>query len=177
MLLGMAGAPPSFAAPPDGPAVRHTAGYDAGLAAPTAIRDIVLSRGGMLSGSADSTGRGAAERRQVTLFGDSRGFRAVYLDRDGRFAFGPLHGGVYTIVSDNGAVVVRAWERGTEPPSAIDSVAIGQGDLARLVARGQSPVGEFFASDRFLLVATIAGAIAIPIAIHSNRHDDTPSGS
>jgi hypothetical protein len=140
--------------------------------------DIALGRDGMLRGRLlDAAGQPLSNQGLVVVHGRHRRFD-TRTDVNGRFAVGPMRGGVWAIISESHVATVRAWADRTAPPAAVSQIEVIPIDVGeRHEFRGQSPIGEFFCSDRFLFAAVLVGAVIIPVAIHSNRHDDTPSGS
>jgi len=96
-------------------------------------------------------------------------------DQQGRFAFKPLRGGVYQLVSVESAEIYRVWSAGTAPPAA-RSVAVLVKNENPLVVRGQGPLHDLFFSDAFVMGAVVAGAIIVPFAILNSR-DVVKSGS
>jgi hypothetical protein len=166
------------------PAARALAG-DLGLGLPAqreiasrSTQDIALSKDGMLRGRLlDAAGQPISNWALVVVNGEHRRFDAR-TDINGRFAVGPMRGGVCAIITGSHVAQVRVWADRTAPPAAVAQIDLIPFDVGEgHEFRGQSPIGEFFCSDRFLFAAVLAGAVIIPVAIQSNRHDDTPSGS
>ena len=156
-------------------------------AEPTAIKsrsqvpqlgDVELGQGGSLSGTiVDEQGRPISAAR-LSIWRQGRAQGEVQSDARGQFAFTGLRGGVYQLVSPQGATLLRAWAYDTAPPLALQAVVIAPGDE---VIRGQQRISDVFRSDAFIVTSIIAAAIAIPVIVHnsrdrgSDRDDDSSS--
>lgn len=135
--------------------------------------DISLNKDGQISGRILSKQGTALPNVEIQVISSKQASITGKTNATGDFQLGPLQGGLYIIHIGNELIPVRAWVAGTAPPSALSNLQFSLDQLTR----GQSPVGEFFASDRFLLGVTIAGAIAIPAIVYGNRSYGLPSGS
>jgi hypothetical protein len=128
----------------------------------SAVRDIELQEGGVLSGQLlNMTGQPSAKAKfaLVDRFGDTR---PVVTDVEGKFRVAGLRGGSYNLVVAEGAVPVRVWAKGTAPPHAQSELLMLD---SALTARGQAGGGLGLLSNPWFLAAALAAAIAIPIAL------------
>lgn len=142
------------------------------------LGDVELGHGGMLHGTiVDEQGRPISAAR-LTVWRQGRIEGQVQSDVQGRFAFNGLRGGMYQLVSPQGAKLVRTWAADTAPPSASHAIVIAPGEE---VIRGQQRISDVFRSDAFIVTSIIAAAIAIPVIVHnsrdrgSDRDDDSSS--
>lgn len=138
------------------------------------IRDVALSRGGILQGQLTSrSGQPLAGQTITVARADGSAATKTRSDRDGHFHMAGLRGGVYQVSSPQATGVYRLWTNGTSPPAAVDQLLIvGQGQE---VQRGQRPIGDIITNPLVIGLA-IAAAIAIPVAVHNSKKD-SPSGS
>ena len=130
------------------------------------VADVALTRGQNLEGVVLGDGARGVSGAPVALVQSGRELARTHTDRDGRFAFGAVRGGVYQLVSTQSAGIFRVWAAGTAPPAA-KSVAVLIGNNP--VVRGQGPLHNLFFSDAFVMSAVIVGAIVVPFAILNSR--------
>jgi hypothetical protein len=97
--------------------------------------------------------------------------RQTIADRQGRFVFEDLGGGVWQVSSGAAVAVCRCWAANTAPPSATEQLLLVS---PAAVQRGQRPIEEL--TTPILIGLVVAAAIAIPIAVH-NAKKERPSGS
>jgi hypothetical protein len=141
------------------------------LAAPP-VGDVKLRDGGVLVGQVlDVSGKpkvGAA----VTIRHENKEYSAGKTGKDGVFAVKGLRGGVYQLASADGRSVYRAWSPGTAPRQARDGAIIVSG--GELTVRGQQPAANLL-THPLVIGSAIAGAVAVPVAIHSSKNDPPAS--
>jgi hypothetical protein len=144
--------------------------------APNPIGDVALHPGGVLegrvvSGVAHSRLVGVAGR-PVILLRDLRVIARTTTDRDGRFAFQNLTGGLYGVLVDtaNGPLwrYSRVWTAEAAPPPAARRLELV---IERRLIRGQSPIPGSGFPHGAAITAAAAGAIALPIIYHTNKRD------
>lgn len=154
----------------------------AGRPSPGQLLDVALSANGLLTG--EIRDRHGSPLRSVELI--CQGARATQqrtrTDREGRFEFRGLRGGVYVMSTSAGTRAVRLWAPGTAPPAARTALRlVADSD----VVRGQSPPGPLLAhcetlkcwfANPLVVSGVVAAAVAIPVAIH-NANRDRDSGS
>ena len=136
--------------------------------------DVALDDDGVLHGQvARRQGSDFAGTLQVIQSG--RVIQTTRVRSDGYFAVALPSGGVYVLQDAERMVVVRAWQPGTAPPSAVASIDWSR-DEPGPVMRGQGPAGKlsFLRSDQVLAVSVVATAIAIPAVIQGNEVDGRP---
>jgi hypothetical protein len=133
--------------------------------------DVQLTEGHQLVGQyVDASGQPLAEQ-PLALQRGTRLIAEAITDAQGKFQFQNLHGGMYQLQSTEQIIACRCWMPGTAPPKAAKRLlVVGQQD----VSRGQHPFPEIF-SNPLLIAALIAGAVAIPIAIHNSGDDNNGS--
>lgn len=145
----------------------------AALAAPPAdsgVADVALRDGGTLVGAVYTAQGLPQEGALVSVQSNGQEVARATTDEQGRFVAQNLKGGVYQLVTADGASLYRAWTAGTAPPAA---------ENAALVVGGQTVRGHFggggwaaWLSNPWVLAAIIATAIAVPIAVND---DDSTS--
>lgn len=132
-----------------------------------AIKDVALAPGEKLHGVAlDEKGQPLAEV-EVIVSQLGREVARTTTDEAGRFSFQSLRGGLHLVRAGQAEALYRLWSAGTAPPHAQSSVRLTDS----LTVRGQRPLKELFTSNAFIVGALVAGAIAIPIAVHDARND------
>ncbi|HTU24065.1 MAG TPA: carboxypeptidase-like regulatory domain-containing protein [Pirellulales bacterium] len=138
--------------------------------------DVMLDANGTLSGTVVDPQNQPVAGATIWLAagGDQRA--SALSDRAGEFRFTALRGGIFRIATGDQTTLCRVWTATAAPPGARPSVLLVLGGGEPVATRGQTPIPSYFRSDAFLIGAVIAGAIAIPIAIHNFRNDQ-PSGS
>jgi len=133
--------------------------------------DVQLTSDGQLVGQYLDGGGQALSEQTLVLQRGTKVIAETITDTQGRFQFDNLHGGLFQLRSAEQVTVCRCWTAGTAPPRAGEKLLIiAQQD----VSRGQRPIGEIF-SNPLLIGALIAGAVAIPIAIHNSGDDNNGS--
>jgi carboxypeptidase family protein len=102
-------------------------------AAPSVL-DVSLANGGILTGQVvDGQGRPLAATA-VTLRGAGGQTATAATDRDGRFEFQRLGGGLYEVTAAERCGNFRLWAPGSSPPGAVHQVMLVAGEP---VTRGQ----------------------------------------
>jgi hypothetical protein len=115
------------------------------------ITDIELDRQGRLRGFFVDTNGKPEALKKVQIRQGKKLVAETKTDRDGEFHVSKLRGGIYQIVSDDQAAVVRVWSNGTAPPKSKDAVLLVTGK----VERGQG----------FIPGGTIAGLLGVGVGI------------
>ena len=92
---------------------------------PPVLKNVELASGGVLNGQlVDTAGNPVVAVTVSLMLGET--VLNVRTDRNGRFAVGPLKGGVCIIGVDDASYACRLWHEGTAPPNSIDSIAVVQ---------------------------------------------------
>jgi len=133
--------------------------------------DVQLTEDHQLVGQyVDAEGQPLAEQ-PLALQRGSRLVAETNTDSQGRFQFRDLNGGLFQLRSLDQIIACRCWTPGAAPPKAAKRLlVVGQQD----VSRGQHPFPEIF-KNPLLIAALIAGAVAIPIAIHNSGDNNNGS--
>ncbi len=95
------------------------------------IRDVALQPGGVMRGQVlDAQGQPCPDLTvQVAKAGASSDrLVAVRTDREGRFQFAGLSGGLHGIQTPHGGALCRLWAVHTAPPAAVSDVLLVSGD-------------------------------------------------
>jgi hypothetical protein len=141
---------------------------NAGALGVPAIVDVALSEQGTLQGSVIDP-QGSPVPRVSVIVGQTGQAKAyAQTGAEGQFSVSGLRGGVYQVMSGQGAGTFRLWAADTAPPGARHSAMIV---TRSTTVRGQMPMGDFFATDAFIISAIVVTAVAIPVAIHNFRND------
>ena len=138
--------------------------------------DVALRPGGMLLGQAvDFQGCPLAGVEVVLCMTGCR-VAVARADDSGYFLVRGLRGGVYEIAAGPAFGVFRLWATDTAPPTAQAGAlvaATSQGIRANDPV-GKSPISYWL--DKPVVVAgVVAAAVAIPLAVHSNREKRSAS--
>src|SRR5262245_26889988 len=133
--------------------------------------DVQLSESHQLVGQfVDANGQPLSEQPLLLQRG-TRLLAKTVTDQDGRFQFDNINGGLYQLRTSNQIVACRCWMPNTAPPRAAQQLlVVAQQDISR----GQRPFPEVFCNP-LLIAALVAGAVAIPIAIHNSGDDNNGS--
>ena len=134
-------------------------------AAPTTSRDLSLTKDRQLQGQVVNVqGQGVAGL-EVEISAANGLRRVVKTDKEGKFSFTKVEGGLYQLAAAGRGGLVRVWRSDLAPPKAHDGALIIQGDE---VARGEFLGGNGFFSNPLCLTLLVAGAIAIPLALDND---------
>ncbi len=115
------------------------------------ITDVELDRQGRLIGVLVDRNGNPESLKKVQIHQGNKVVSEIKTDREGRFQVSKLRGGIYQIVSEKQAAVVRVWSNGTAPPKSKNAVLLVTGE----VARGQG----------FIPGGTIAGLLGVGVGI------------
>jgi hypothetical protein len=97
----------------------------------SAITDIALDDAGLFTGRVVDRQGKSISNTPVTMLLHNEVVSQVKTDAQGNFRVAGLKGGVYRVMTDQGAAVCRMWVTGTAPPSAKKSALIvSQGPIA-----------------------------------------------
>ena len=127
---------------------------------PSAVRDVELQKGGVLSGQLLNVAGQPSSDLTFALVDRNGDARRIVTDAEGKFRIAGLRGGAYNLVVGKSGVSVRVWAKGTAPPHAQNELLMFD---SAMTARGQGGLGLL--SNPWFLGAAIAAAIAIPIAL------------
>lgn len=133
--------------------------------------DIALQPGNQLFGRLASINGAQTGQVIVELKQGQRVVATTKTDAAGEFRFDRVRGGVYEVVSPLGQRVVRCWQPGTAPPSAVAQVDVDDA----LVLRGQAHPLAVGLANPWVITGIVVAAIAIPVALHENRNDRNAS--
>jgi hypothetical protein len=127
-----------------------------------AVRDAALQPGGVLHGQVvDAQGRAIPNTAVRLVRSGSEGPAAVTeTNRDGRFEFAGLSGGVYRLETAAAGNMYRLWMPEAAPPAASSAALLVQGDAT---VRGN--LGSLHWLEWTLIGIGVAAAIAIPLAL------------
>jgi hypothetical protein len=117
----------------------------------TKVTDVELDQQGRLLGVLVDSNGNPEPLKKVRIQQGNKIVAELNTDREGRFQVSRLRGGIYQIVSEKQAAVVRVWANGTAPPKSKNAVLLVTGD----VTRGQG----------FIPGGTIAGLLGIGVGI------------
>ncbi len=133
------------------------------------VADIQLHEGGILFGKVVNPQNMSVAGTEVSLYAADRVLAKAKTDRQGQFAFAGLRQGVYHLAAADGGGVLRAWPQKVAPPASQPQALIVSGEKT---VRGQMGGGRLlrFMSNPWVLAAMVAAAIAVPVAIHNNKH-------
>jgi hypothetical protein len=131
----------------------------------TSMVDLQLQDGGVLAGQLVDADGQALPGQEIVLLRGSQIVAQTTADAEGHFAFERVAGGVYQIAGGGMAVSCRCWAAHTAPPAASPRLLMvcSEQDLIR----AQRPFSDIV-TNPLVVGAFIAGAIAIPIAIHNS---------
>jgi hypothetical protein len=107
-----------------------------------ASRDVTLAQGGVLHGQLLGDAGNAISDEIVALFINGKEVARSKTDRNGRFGFRNLRGGVVTLVTRHGAQSLRAWRHNTAPPIATRGVLLTTDTLTLRANEGMSILGN-----------------------------------
>jgi hypothetical protein len=130
-----------------------------------AVRDVRLAPHETLRGVVYSAEGHLMAGKAVVLAQSDQELQQTTTDKEGRFAFRGLRGGLYWLTVDRSSQVFRVWTEVAAPPHALTEVVLVSGGVVR---RGQHPFGELFVCNPIVLGLIIAAAIAIPVAVHNS---------
>ncbi len=130
-----------------------------------AVRDVRLGPLATLRGLVYSAEGHLMPAKVVVLAQGDQELRQTTTDKEGRFAFSGLRGGLYWLSVDRSSQVFRVWTEAAAPPHSLGEVVLVSGGQVR---RGQHPFGELFVCNPLVLGLIIAAAIAIPVAVHNS---------
>ena len=133
--------------------------------------DVVLATNNVLVGQVlDAQGLAVAETEVVVTQGKQEVARTL-TNQLGEFAVTLPRGGVYLVVSNRSAQVVRTWTPAAAPPMAAERAVLAERDEVIRAQMGGSFLGNWGSPLALLVYAGIATAIAVPIAINQhNKH-------
>lgn len=126
-----------------------------------AIRDIALQDGGTVRGQVVNTLGVPQANSKVLIAKQGELVATAVTNGEGRFEAAGLNGGVYQVVTGEGAGAYRFWTAQTAPPAAQDEVLLIAGQD---VVRGQNGVAGVLGNP-WVLAGLVAAAIAIPLAL------------
>jgi len=149
-------------------AIAALATTDVAPAADTAqappLADVKLQQGGVLLGRVVTPQGAPVAEAEVTLSSLRPELAKGQTDKNGYFAFGGLHDGVYQVVAADGQSTFRAWPEKVAPPVAQPGLLVVTGGDA---VRGQGAMRRVRNALANPVVAggLITAGIVIPIAI------------
>jgi hypothetical protein len=137
------------------------------------LADVKLHEGGVLLGQVVDAQSAAVPEADVALSSRGRELAKAKTDKNGYFAFGGLHAGVYQVVTADGQSTFRAWTQKAAPPVAQPGLLVIAGDEA---VRGQGVMRGVRNALANPIVAggLIATGIVVPIALDEADDVGTP---
>ncbi len=128
--------------------------------------DVSLADNGKLQGKLlDSQGKPVAGKA-IAIHREGKQVAVAKSSADGTFELSGVRGGLYTITSEHGGGLFRLWAPRTGPPSATDFAVVYNDST---IVRGNFGNPKRWLQKPVLLGAGIAGAIALPIALHDDE--------
>ncbi len=134
------------------------------------MQDVGLQKGGTLMGQLVGPSGTPIAEAKVSLLQNNRELANTITDKQGKFSFTHLRGGVYQLVTADSNQLYRLWAAGTAPKSA--------GQVAQVIAgqpvmRGQYTMGRVgqWLTSPLGLAAVAATAVAVPVALHNSDRD------
>jgi len=132
--------------------------------------DVGLRSGGVLLGQVVN-GQGIPLRRApVELRQLDRKVGTTATDAAGYFSLRDLRGGTYQILAADAHGVFRLWAPNTAPPSARPGALLVAGDGP---VRGQATSCAQWLCNPWIIAGLVAAAVAIPVAIHNSKNNDS----
>jgi hypothetical protein len=135
------------------------------------VNDVALQPGNSLTGKLESATGAPTANANIELKQGPRLVATTTTNAAGEFRFEKVRGGVYEVVSPIGQRVVRCWQPGTAPPSAVAQLAVDDTQ----VIRGQAHPLAVGLANPWVITGIVVAAIAIPVALHENRNDRNAS--
>ena len=158
----------------------------------TLTRDVALQKGGVLQGRFVDAGDGSASDGStsdgstsdvpiagapISLLYNNRVVARTQTDKQGRFTFSRLRGGVYQVAAPDTQQLYRLWAAGTAPKAAeqVARVVAGQSVVRGQHANGQNTKGQVgkWLKSPLCLAAVAATAIAVPVALNQSGCDSS----
>jgi len=131
---------------------------------PNVIQDIALHENGLLKGQVLDTQGAPVKGVRVAVVQQGKVITGTTTDTSGRFAIAGLRGGMYQVVTPQGAAAYRLWAPNTAPPAAqADALIVNGATVVRAGMGGGGVVG--FLSNPWVLGGIVAAAIAVPLAM------------
>ena len=134
------------------------------------MQDVGLQKGGTLMGQLVCPSGTPVAGAKISLLQNNRELAKTITDKQGKFSFAGLRGGVYRLVTADSDGLYRLWAAGTAPKST--------GQIAQVVAggpvmRGQYTMGRVgkWLTSPVGLAAVAATAVAVPVALHNSDRD------
>ena len=127
--------------------------------------DVSLAEDGKLYGRLLDSEGVPVGGQLIVVFRDGERVAETKSNSEGDFELDRLRGGLYVIAGKEGGGLYRVWASQTGPPSA-KGIAVVYGDTT--VVRGNRAWRSWVTSPAFIGIG-LAGAIAIPIALHKNE--------
>ncbi len=147
-------------------ATDQTTASQSGRPAAIQVVDVELREGGLLLGQVVGPAGKPLVGARVSLRRLDREVATTATGKSGYFSVRGLRGGTYEIVAGPSRGLYRLWAPGTAPPAARPGALIVVG--GQQVRGQQGPIG-YWLSNPWVIAGIVATAVAIPVAIHSNR--------
>ncbi|MBI1310675.1 hypothetical protein GC176_05145 [bacterium] len=130
------------------------------------IADIELDQQGRLLGVLVGSNSKPEALKKILVQQGKQTLAETKTDKDGRFQVSKLRGGIYQIVSEDQAAIVRVWSNGTAPPKAKTAVLLVTGD----VTRGQGFVPLNMIGSGLGFFAGVAGLTLSLVTLNELHH-------
>ena len=154
------------------------------------VKDVAIAADGLLHGMVvNATGAGMPDV-PVSLRVRDLETASTMTDKDGRFAFQGLKGGMYQIATPQGSLDYRVWVADTAPPTAGNVVVLQQDSPFQLIAERLPPTqaptpapgsvdlpsrtSQLALGRPLLFGAAIATAVAVPVALSRQKRPHSP---
>ena len=158
----------------------------------TLVQDVALQKGGVLQGrfvnssdglasnglaSDGSASDGPIAEAPISLLYNNQVVAKAKTDKQGRFTFSRLRGGVYQVTAPDTQQLYRLWAAGTAPKAAeqVALVVAGQSVVRGQHAKGQNTKGRGgkWLRSPLCLAAVAATAVAVPVALNKSGCDSS----
>lgn len=141
--------------------------------------DIQLQTANILVGRVVDAHGAIVPNAEILVTQASREITHTTADESGEFRMTLPKGGIYLVKSGDSLQLVRAWTTTAAPPNSRGHLLLAP---PTVTVRGQNGGGNFMgmsngvaAAVGLTVAAGVATAIAVPLALNSNPHSDSPS--
>jgi len=132
----------------------------------TPVSDIALRNGGVLIGQVVAPQGSGLPDSPVSIAHNGKKLATSKTDKQGRFAFSGLRGGLHQVTAPDCQLSCRLWQPGTAPPAAQQGAVVVSGGQT---VRGQLCCLGLWLRNPLIVGALIATAIAVPVGIHNSK--------
>ena len=141
--------------------------------------DIQLQTANILAGRVVDAYGAIVPNAEILVTQASREIARATADESGEFRMTLPKGGIYLVKSGDSLQLIRAWTTTAAPPNSRGHLLLAP---PTVIVRGQNGGGSFMvmsngvaAAVGLTVAAGVATAIAVPLALNSNTHHNSPS--